>query len=152
MIRAESFTPRGIGNNWVQCLICQDGMVSPVPTDNDKKFFESAFAKERGIKLETGAVKPGYYLKSDLAGFVPDLTTGRAIQGMFEEFDREVYFDLTRRDEERFQIKIGACKTHQPALELMYSMVSGACVITPRVIRDTLHMGVRIDKEARERI
>lgn len=115
------FAPRGLGSSWDACFICNEDPL--------------------GDGLGEGSCH------ENLAAFVASRGEGEIIVALFRELGLTATPDFRDAEPNWIQVKLGACRAHQPSLRLLYRMTSinddislntiRYCLPLPRVERDT---------------
>ena len=119
-ITVYTFASRGLGKSWDRCFICAE--------------------EPLGDGLGEGSAH------ENLAAFVPNRSEGEAIVAIFTELGLTARLDFRDFEPNWVQVKLGACRAHQPNLRLLdrLSAVNDEitketilyCLPQPRVPRD----------------
>ena len=114
------FTPRGLGLSWDICFICHEAPL------NDGQGAGSCH--------------------ENLAAFVDNRDDGLSIVELFSELGCCVHLDFRPIDPDWVQVKLGACRAHQPSLRLLDKLTKDSdtidrasieyCLPQARVTRD----------------
>ena len=134
----ERFKPRGIGNNWLACFVC-DG-VKDGYEEIDDKTHQPTGKQVPSVRTEDGIHYRGAYYscQPDMASFVESQKAGQRVVELFNTEGSKAFLDFRPSEPKWVQVKVGACEQHLPRLQRLRELTGTSGTITREMIQEAL--------------
>jgi hypothetical protein len=106
------FSPRGIGNSWQACFICDEEPLGDGGGEGS--------------------------CNDDMASFVASMDDGERIVSLFADLGCTALLDYRDYEPNWIQVKLATCRAHWPSLRLLEELCSKEGTINAKIIKECL--------------